>query len=378
MSILYKDLEATAALIAEMENEAETIAPKKFSKEALKAKKDDIKAKASEKNVFKKENRVRMKEDGAHNRAVDKLKFAWKHNNHKYIQKFFENTDKASAEEIWREAVYDNGGEISAEMLYDEFIDGANYICDPNKVQTMISPFNVYNLALYVHEGNQIEPDFILDSLADSINDASEDFGFEKPFNFTKFDENGVEIVEFDPQTNMAIPTIMRNEKKVLLNNKKLPNDKSITTVIDEMELELDQKKKLLATENKRMKMIKERTPAPKPEYVWPSNEELDKEADAYAETFLERMFGASSSGKKETEVENKSFIEEKKENLAKADKIITMIDSAVQEIEPKQTKKKSMNLKEVIDPFEAMGERTSGETVNPKKESVSRSRSKK
>ena len=64
--------------------------------------KEQVKDTCKKNNVFDKDVRTRMKEDGSYKLACTKLTNAYKMNNEKYIDKFFENTDAADTEKIWR------------------------------------------------------------------------------------------------------------------------------------------------------------------------------------------------------------------------------------------------------------------------------------
>ena len=370
---------------------------KEATKEKLSAKKAEIKTKTTEfkdkaketvekNNILKKENRVRIKENAAHKTAVDKLALAYSHNNVKYIDKFIKNTDKANVENLWREAIYDHGGKLAADMLYNEIVEGANYITDPNKYQSMISKYDHYNLALLIEDGKDIDPDFIIDSLADGINDAADKLGYEEIYHFEKTDEEGIPIVEFDQETNMAIPTIQRDEKKILLNNKKVDKEKPITEVINGMEIEPAQKEKLLKTETKRQQKIVEiHKDDLVDDFVWPTDEELEKAKEEYKANYLKEARTTGKNKKAEDsssdKTANSTAANETKSvkrdpQTGKADKIIEVIEKEIGKPEEQKmkTSAKKTNLKEVVDPFEEiLGQPApAGEEKTPEKESVS------
>ena len=364
---------------------------KEATKEKMNNKKNEIKSKVEEKkiqikdaaeknNVFKKENRVRIKENAAHDMAVNKLALAYSHNNTKYIDKFIKETDKSKVEELWREAIYDHGGKLAADMLYSEIVEGADYINNPNKYQSMISKYDHYNLALLIEDGKDIDPDFIIDSLADGINVAADNLGYEEIYHFEKKDENDIPIVEFD-NNNMPIPTIERDENKILVNTKRVVKEKPITEVINEMELDPAQKEKLLRTEaKKQQKAVELHKDDFVVDYTFPTEEELEKAKEDYKKNYLKE---ARTYKKKEDSAEKESSSkttdttatnEKPVKNHTAAEKIIEKIEDELKPAPATKKTTKKTNLKEVVDPFEEiLGQPApTGEEKAPEKESVS------
>ena len=340
------------------------------------------------------------------------------------IDKVFEKlASPDDKERMWRKCVYNKGGEQAAEILYHGIIEGNDKIDNPVKYQSNINPYNIYNLALYIEDGHDIDADYITDSLADRINDAAEQMGFEEIYHFEKKDENGNTIVEFDSETNMPIPFIIRNDNKKIMHHI-IPEGKTIFDVINEDEsLTPDEKSVLIEIEEKRSKDIESKFPAPEP--IKPYTQEdyeaeiaaykaardndptlfdpvLDekgrpltvKKANKLQKKEEKRIAKEEKKAEKEAKKAEKDQIktEEKKseeaketvnaaeptktEEPTKAEKIIEVIEKEIgkPEEQKKKTSAKKTNLKEVVDPFEEiLGQPApAGEEKTPEKESVS------
>lgn len=372
--------------------------------------KEQVKDTCKRNNVFDKDVRTRMKEDGSYKLACTKLTNAYKMNNEKYIDKFFENTDAADTEKIWRDAVYNEGGHFGAQLLSNEFVLGASYIHDPVKYQGIISKYDHYNLALLAQDKEvELDPDYITDALADNINAASTRFGFKEVFNFEKKDENGATVVEFDPVTNMPLPTIERNPEKVILNPKKLPENEPVDKVIDAMEITDDQKAKLKKVEAKRQIQINKYNDEHRaPEIKVMTNEEIDAARDAWLEEQYKlydfhpatkpekkNIFDKFKKNKNKEEKAEDQNQEEKKPEKSSEEKHNDMYESIqkdqppvspkVPEIIPNAVVKeenekakaaeaeasKPINLKEMVNPFENLYEQESP-TADSGRESAS------
>lgn len=102
-------------------------------------------------------------------------------------------------EDIFREYVFNQGGERLAERTIMTIVHGKDYIKNMKNYQKNISDYTIYSMALRIKDtGIKPSQDIILDQLASKINLAVKDFGYsdsDLPYNIQK-DENGCNIYE--------------------------------------------------------------------------------------------------------------------------------------------------------------------------------------
>lgn len=332
-------------------NKAKFDEKKAVNKAKFDEKKENLKNKAKENNPFVRENRQRMSEEFSHNAIVSRLHNAYKSGNVKAIDKIIANIPTSDmVESIWREAVYEHGGRAAAERISNTIIEGADYVGNMNKYQTMINPYNKYNLALWIADGNDISADYVIDDLAEDINICADKMGYEEIFHFEETDEDG-NVVVLKDQDDQPIPTIKRDPEKILMNTAK-----ETVEDIDKLDVDDERKNKIKATETKRADEVRRRH-ANDTVYVFPTDEEIEAERQAY----LNKM-DAKQPKKAENKKTEEKKPEEKSSNTNAGNETIKPDEVAKPE---KKTiaKSKKTNLKEVIDPFEIISETI--ETVN-------------
>ena len=294
--------------------------------------KDKFQNKVKENNIFDHEVRQRMSEDHSHKSIVNKLHHAYTSGNVKAIDKIIAEIPTSDmVEEIWREAIYNQGGSMAADRISNTLIEGAEYVHDMNKYQRMINPYNKYNLALYIADGNVIDADYIIDDLAEDINICADKFGYEEIYHFEETDENGNPVVITDSQGN-PVKTIKRDEEKIVVNAVK-----ETVEDIDKMEIPEEKKAAMKKTEAKRAAEVKQRhanDPAP---VVFPTDEEIEAERQAYL---------AGVGSKKSATKESSS-----KANTSAGNETV----KAAASTSKKKVAKEDLN--QVIDPFEIISE---------------------
>ena len=294
--------------------------------------KDKFQNKVKENNIFDHEVRQKKAEDLSHKAMVSKLHHAYTSGNTKAIDKIIADIPTSDmVEEIWREAIYDQGGYTAADMISNTLIEGAEYVHDMNRYQRMINPYNKYNLALYIADGHTIDADYIIDDLAEDINICADKLGYEEIYHFEDIDENG-NVVPTTDSEGKPVKTIKRDEEKIVINAVK-----ETVEDIDKMEIPEEKKAAMKKTEAKRAAEVKERhakDPAP---VTFPTEEEIEAERQAYL----------NGVGKKSTAKESASSTN------------TTAGNETVKQAAPSTSKKKvtKEDLKEVIDPFNIISE---------------------
>ena len=158
-----------------------------------------IKEKFTEaKEAMSKEARVARHEEMGYKSAGSGLKHGYIANHPKAIQKAKSKCGTPDQfEKMYREFVFDQGGEDLAQRTLDTIIHGKDYIRNMKNYQRHISDYTVYAMALQMKDtGRKPSQDIILDELAERINSAAEDFGFSNlPYTISE-DEDGDPVYE--------------------------------------------------------------------------------------------------------------------------------------------------------------------------------------
>ena len=159
----------------------------------------NVKAKFAEaKEAMSKESRVARHEEMGYKSIGNSLKHGYIANHPKAIQKAKAKCGSPDQfEKMYREFVFDCGGEDLAQRTLDTIIHGNDYIRNMTNYQRKISDYTVYAMALQMKDtGRKPSQEIILDELADRINGAAEDFGFSKlPYTISE-DEDGDPVYE--------------------------------------------------------------------------------------------------------------------------------------------------------------------------------------